>query len=170
MKKFNIIFVTLLLSCFLLSFINSNNLNTTENNPEIISESQKEFSWHVNSEPDADTLTFEELNRYVTDQMINPIMDCFEKKDPHLFMTKCYSRIVFRLSSKNINRILFKNYDVKGSIIFIDCSVETRMADITVNYDSKTITVRESFRSFNEDYKTYLTDICKFIDKHGIPH
>ncbi|MDC0230893.1 hypothetical protein OAK19_02920 [Aureispira] len=169
MKKFNVIFVALLLSCFLLSFINSNNLNTPENSSRNVSESTDMILIPVINTPDVDTFSFEELNRFVTDQVINPIMDCFEKKDPHLFMTKCYSRIVFQLSSKEMNRTLYKNHDIKGSIIFVDCSIDKRIADVTLNYNAKTITVRESFRSANQDYKTYLSDLCKFIDKNGIP-
>ncbi|MCH2023151.1 MAG: hypothetical protein MK207_11800 [Saprospiraceae bacterium] len=169
MKKFNIIFVGILLSCFLVSFIDSNNLNTPQKRSNIALESIVEDPLPAHNSLDGDTLSFEQLNRYVTDEMIDPIMDCFEKKDPHLFMTKCYSRIVFRLSSNNISSTLYQDFDIKGSVIFIDCSVEMRIADVSVNYTNKTITVRESFRSKDQDYKIYLDDLCKYIAKNGIP-
>ncbi len=167
MKTFNISFVVLLLSCLLLSFIAPNNLSISESNSEN-SVNNIVFK-NIKSSPEADTLSFESLNRFVSVELTRPIEYCFEKKDPHMFMSKCYSRIYFQLMNSEINSILYKDYDIRGSIIFNDCNQESRMADIVVNYSKKTITVRESYRGGSQDYKDYIKDICSFINKNGIP-
>jgi hypothetical protein len=168
MKTFNISFAVLLLSCLLLSFIAPNNLSNSENNTK--KPVLENLVFHQNNPaPEADTLSFEALNRFITDELIRPVEFCFEKKDPHMFMTKCYSRIYFQLTNSDKNRMLYKDYDIRGSIIFNNCNQESRMADIVVNYSMKTISVRESYRGGSQDYKDYLKDICEYINKNGIP-
>lgn len=164
MNRFNFLFATLLLACLVLSFVAPNNLdekqvlpsaNIAGNAPAI--------------QMDMDTVSREELQKFVSEKLIEPITKCMEKHDPHLFMTKCYSRLEFEISTIRQTGALYIDTPIKGTLAFIDCSREIKMADVTVNYKTKEIKLKESFKTPPQDLKTYLNDICKYIDKNGVP-
>jgi hypothetical protein len=168
MKTFNISFAVLLLSCLLLSFIAPNNLSNSTDKLQKPVDENVVFD-QQNPSPEADTLSFKALNHFISVELIRPLEFCFEKKDPHMFMTKCYTRIYFQLSNSDRNRQLYKDYEIRGSIIFNNCNEESRIADLSINYTDKTISVKESYRGASQNYKEYLKDICQYVDKNGVP-
>lgn len=165
MKRFNILFTTLLLACLALSFIAPNNLDKKQT--ATIAQTSCEVL-----EPQTlnmDTISREELQKFVSEKLIEPLTNCMEKADPHLFMTKCYSKLEFKLAQKHDWQPLYKETPIKGHLTFIDCSREIEMGNITIDYTKKEIKVKESFKSPTQDAKTYLNDMCKFISKNGVP-
>ena len=156
MKSFNIIFAFLLLACAGLSFIEAEELTTsTQTKPEI--------------QPDADTISRKAFQMFIDMELVRPISTCLEENDPLVFMTKCYTRLLFELDARYEKEKLYAHSNIKGTLILVDCGSETRMADITANYGERKITVRESFRLPRKSLEDYLTDICAFIKENGIP-
>lgn len=162
MKTFNVLFVILVLACLGLSFMSPNNLDkaavpTTETAavaPEML------------AEPNSDTISAKQLQDFVNKELIAPLRACMEEADPHVFMTKCYSKLKFVQTLGQFgSRRLYKDSYIRGRLVFIDCSEENFMADVRIHYKSKEIMIKESFRTPNQSHKEYLKSICKHLEK-----
>ena len=71
-----------IIGVFFLSFIVA--MNQNENN---ILENDKTVSNF------ADTVSKQEFKELITNRLIDPIRACLMEKDPHMFMTKCYTTL-----------------------------------------------------------------------------
>ena len=175
MKKLRAGILILVLSGFVLSFTIPNNFTKVDiqslqetNEP---SRSNQHLDGHVDLlDPNSDTVSFVQVNQLVTTQMIDPIVTCFEKKDPHMFMSKCFTRVYFRLTHDQMNRRLYADNIIRGTIYLTDCSVESRLADVFIDFEKSAIQVKESYKTDAVDLKTFLSDICSFVEKNGIPN
>ena len=162
MKTFNILFVILVLACLGLSFISPNNLDksttTTVEKASVAPE--------MLAEPNSDTISAKRLQDFVNKELLAPLRACMEEADPHVFMTKCYSKLKFVRTPRQFgSRKLYKDSHIRGRLVFIDCSVESFMADVMIHYKSKTITIKESFRTPEQSHKEYLKSICKHLEE-----
>lgn len=172
MKSFELLLGIVLIACIGLSFTNKNNFGTT---PKSLSSTDRNALVNTISldtkrtNSNADTLSRKELLAYVNEELIEPIRTCFLEKDPHMFMTKCYTKITFEPNKRYEYQRFYKDSNINGSLILIDCSVESRMADVQINYKNKTIIVKESFTSPSVDKDKYLNNLCKYVKKNGVP-
>lgn len=159
MKKINQLFVFVLITATLLSFVVPNNLTQTVNHTT----SPENESSASTTLLGGDTLSFIALNRMLTKELLKPLRDCFEKSNPDMFMTKCFKRIEFRLAPDYMDRVLYKGDLIEGSVILNDCSTPTRIADLVVDFKRKTIDVKESFRTPATSHKIFLKNFCAFL-------
>ncbi len=171
MKSFNIIFASLLLACAGLSFVVPNNFDAMANaNNSRLEISGQSVVENQQIQDDADTVSLEKLNELLNKKLIEPLTKCIEQKDPHLFMTKCYSRMYFDLAKTFKNRKLYTDRPIRGDLIFVDCTIERHWGQVSIDYNKKEITVRESYKTGYQPVKTYLNETCAFIEKNGVPH
>ncbi|MCP4437340.1 MAG: hypothetical protein GY810_00035 [Aureispira sp.] len=168
MKSFEILLAAIIVACIGLSFTSKNNFDT-EAHQQTKAVANNSAPITVAHQQNQDTIALDSLMKYVNNELIEPIRNCFMEKDPHMFMTKCYTRISFELNESHRNRRLYKDDNIEGSLVLIDCSVESYMATIRVNYAQKSITLKESFTSPRKEKDKYLNDLCKHVKKNGIP-
>ena len=161
MKKINQLFAFVLITSTLLSFIVPNNFTQTVNHT--ISAENESTVLSAGTMLAGDTLSFVALNRMLTKELLKPLRDCFEKSNPDMFMTKCFTRIEFRLSPDFMDRVLYKGEIIEGSVILNDCSTPIRIADLVVDFKRKTIDVKESYRTPFMSHKTFLKDFYVFL-------
>lgn len=170
MKSFELLLATILVACVGFSFTHQNNFASTNKVTTKIDKNISTPSTVTIRQNDVDTLSEQELLDYVGEELITPIRDCFMEKDPHMFMTKCYTRIFFEPNKRYQYQKFYKDSNINGSLILIDCSVETRMADIQINYANKTIKVKESFTSPSLTKDKYLNNLCSYVKENGVPN
>jgi hypothetical protein len=160
MKKLNQLLAFVVLVSVSLSFVVPNNLNLdTPTNTSIQNVAPKFDS----STSFGDTLEFVELNRMLKKELLNKIETCFEQFNPDIFMTKCYTRVEFRLESSYLNSVLYKNEEIRGTIYLIDCSYPHRIADLSINFSEKSIMVKESYRTPEVKHREFIKDFCAFL-------
>lgn len=163
MKIFNWLFGFVILACLGLSFVTPNNLNR-DKAPQATEIAHNEVKTTLTL--DGDRVTREVLIEYVNKELADPIRACMEKKNPHVFMTKCYSKVSFELDPMLERQKEFSvDRPIKGTLVFIDCSEPTHLGSVTVNYKKKTIMVKESFRSPEVKAKAFIKDMCQYINK-----
>lgn len=140
----------LVLSCIVA--MNQNENNFIENNDDFVSR--------------ADTASKEMLKKLIDEQLIDPIRICLMEKDPHMFMTKCYTTLDITIEGQNIfdyNRLIYKDYKVSGEIEFVECGNRQHLCSFEAFVGADSVLVRDAFRNPWESSEVYTKSFCKDI-------
>ena len=156
MKKGKIIFATMMVVLLGLTALGENNLN---------------FGINLFGE-DREVLSREDLNKFMNESIVTPIKKCYIEAYPHVFMTKCYLSVEFRLNrpdwiQEDSDWTFYKDETLKGKIVLINCGDESYICGVKVNYAKSEIFIQESFFSQVVDHKTYLEDFCSKITEQA---
>lgn len=160
MKSFNLLFALVVFACIGLSFISSEGNNLLQPN---------------NSNSSAATATVftgdcDGLEDWLQKELLQEVENVLQKHDPHVFMTKCYSRVEFEWEKED-NRIQKqRNGDSKGTLVFINCNQRVELAKVRVNCTEKSIRLRTSATSPAQTKAEYLESLDAQIKAHGIPN
>lgn len=163
MKKFHFFFLIAMITAIGFSFMSKSNFHTQESEQ---TDAQIEAS--ILS---VDSLPNEELKKLVAEQLVTPIRNILEEKDPHVFMTKCYSRVHFEVLKKYSKQELnWQDENVYQCMLyFTNCSRATTITTFKVNTDEDKITVFESFKNPDMELKAFLKEYKTHVQEHGVP-
>ncbi|MBT4775789.1 MAG: hypothetical protein HON99_08725 [Crocinitomicaceae bacterium] len=144
-----------IIGVFFLSFIVA--MNQNENN---ILENDKTVSNF------ADTVSKQEFKELITNRLIDPIRACLMEKDPHMFMTKCYTTLDIIIDGQDISeysRRIYKKYEVSGEIEFVECGQKQHLCSFEAFVGADSVVVRDAFRNPWQNSDIYTRDFCKDI-------
>lgn len=106
--------------------------------------------------------TQEQAEKLLEEKLINPLTGCTYGKFDH--MTKCWYG--FSHDFPELKNTRAKYTGIFCAEIFIeDCSAPESIGFAYINCDTKTIEVKESFRSPKVGHKEYMKSVCKFYKK-----
>lgn len=80
--------------------------------------------------------------------LIAPVKDALEVRDPHMFMTKCYSSLEADIRGENIVDLQYDIYDdqtIIGNLVLEDCGDISTICKYKFDFTNDSLTVRESF-------------------------
>ena len=140
---------------FFLSFIVA--MNQNENN---ILENDKTVS-NV-----ADTVSKQEFKALINNHLIDPIRACLMEKDPHMFMTKCYTTLDIIIEGQDIfdySRRLYKKHEISGEIEFVECGQRQHLCSFEAFVGADSVIVRDAFRNPWQNSDTYTREFCRDI-------
>lgn len=106
--------------------------------------------WSVSAQ---DEVSVKEVEEQVGKLVVEPLYNSFTKSRPHMFMTKCYSRLVFTLQGQSpgtegYNSLTFtRNKAVEGEILFSRCGAPHHICTFKLDLQTKEVKVRESLLS-----------------------
>ena len=144
-----------IIGVFFLSFIVA--MNQNENN---ILENDKTVSNF------ADTVSKQEFKELITNRLIDPIRACLMEKDPHMFMTKCYTTLDIIIDGQDISeysRRIYKKCEVSGEIEFVECGQKQHLCSFEAFVGADSVVVRDAFRNPWQNSDIYTRDFCKDI-------
>ena len=144
-----------IIGVFFLSFIVA--MNQNENN---ILENDKTVS-NV-----TDTVSKQEFQALINNHLIDRIRACLMEKDPHMFMTKCYTTLDIIIDGQDISeysRRIYKKYEVSGEIEFVECGQKQHLCSFEAFVGADSVVVRDAFRNPWQNSDIYTRDFCKDI-------
>ena len=97
---------------------------------------------------DAKEISQKEVQERVQEKVINPITVSLTVRNPHLFMTKCYSSVEASLDDRGgdlENRKFYENQTIIGSVKLIDCGSVDVICKYQLSLNSNDVKVRESY-------------------------
>ncbi len=115
-----------------------------------------------------DTISKQEFIKLMDDRICVPIRTCLEKKDPHMFMTKCYSKIEPEINGQKAYLFkgrIYRKYPTEGAIVFTECGKRQHLVDYKLFVDQDSLVVRESFRRGWQSSTSYVEEFCQDILK-----
>lgn len=124
----------IILSMVTLSFASKNNLGINFLN----------IGWS----DDAKEISREEVEKRVQEKVQNPITSSLTVRNPHMFMTKCYSRVDATLDDRSLNnpdRIFYENQTIVGTISLNDCGNIDVICKYSLSLNTNEVKVRESY-------------------------
>ncbi len=111
----------------------------------------------------ADTLDRNEVRTKIEDRLTKYVRKCVRKKDPHAFMTKCYSNVETVFSrharAKRLTPI-YTNSTVKGTVDFINCGQRNHVCEFLYFTGKDSLIVRESFLRDWKPAKKFTKTFC----------
>ena len=154
MKKGKIIFTAIIALFFGATVLGKNNL----------------FNAGLGLFGDDGSITETELRTFVNDKLVGPMKKCYAEANPHVFMTKCYSDLKVEFTGEDWTpegeeRKFYSRSNIPAEVIFVDCGMPSHICDLSINYNDKSISVKEDFFGQWEGYDTYLTDFCDKVSK-----
>ena len=114
----------------------------------------------------ADTVSKQEFKELITNRLIDPIRACLMEKDPHMFMTKCYTTLDIIIDGQDISeysRRIYKKYEVSGEIEFVECGQKQHLCSFEAFVGADSVVVRDAFRNPWQNSDIYTRDFCKDI-------
>ena len=114
----------------------------------------------------ADTVSKKEFKELITNRLIDPIRACLMEKDPHMFMTKCYTTLDIIIDGQDIfeySRRIYKKYEVSGEIEFVECGQKQHLCSFEAFVGADSVVVRDAFRNPWQNSDIYTRDFCKDI-------
>jgi hypothetical protein len=144
-----------IIGVFFLSFIVA--MNQNENN---ILENDKTVS-NV-----TDTVSKQEFQALINNHLIDPIRACLMEKDPHMFMTKCYTTLDIIIEGQDIfdySRRIYKKYEISGEIEFVECGQRQHLCSFEAYVGADSVIVRDAFRNPWQNSDTYTREFCRDI-------
>ncbi|MDG1331906.1 MAG: hypothetical protein P8P74_06230 [Crocinitomicaceae bacterium] len=124
----------IILSMVTLSFASKNNLGFNFLN----------IGWS----DDVKEISRKDVEKRVQEKVKDPITASLTVRNPHLFMTKCYSRVTATLddrSRNNPDRIFYENQAIIGTISLDDCGSIDVICKYQLSLSSNEVKVRESY-------------------------
>lgn len=97
---------------------------------------------------DLKEISQKEVQERVQEKVIDPITASLTVRNPHLFMTKCYSSIEASLDDRGgdlENRKFYENQTIIGSVKLIDCGSVDVICKYQLSLNSNDVKVRESY-------------------------
>ncbi|PHR17001.1 MAG: hypothetical protein COA38_21420 [Fluviicola sp.] len=97
---------------------------------------------------DAKEISQKEVQERVQEKVIDPITASLIVRNPHLFMTKCYSSVEASLDDRGgdlENRKFYENQTIIGSVKLIDCGSVDVICKYQLSLNSNDVKVRESY-------------------------
>ncbi|MCJ8289032.1 MAG: hypothetical protein HRT58_06415 [Crocinitomicaceae bacterium] len=97
---------------------------------------------------DAKEISQKEVQERVQEKVIDPITASLTVRNPHLFMTKCYSSVEASLDDRGgdlENRKFYENQTIIGSVKLIDCGSVDVICKYQLSLNSNDVKVRESY-------------------------
>lgn len=124
----------MILSMVTLSFASKNNLGVNFLN----------IGWAK----DVKEISREEVQQRVKEKIQDPITESLTVRNPHLFMTKCYSRLTATLddrSQNNPDRKFYENQTIVGTISLDYCGSIDVICKYQLALNTNEVKVRESY-------------------------
>jgi len=124
----------MILSMITLSFASKNNLGLNFLN----------LGWSS----DMKEIPREEVQKRVQELIQVPITESLTVRDPHLFMTKCYSHVTVSLNDRNQEnpeRKFYENSTIVGTVSLDYCGAIDVICKYQLNLSNNEIKVRESY-------------------------
>ena len=159
MKSFNILFVTIIVADIGYSFVGKSNFDSKEQ--QTLSASEY-----------ADTISVEDMKKLTTlleKELLESIRSTLEEKDPHVFMTKCYSKVSFDVKSKGDGLGLFDRGLIEGQIIFVNCSEAITITNFVADLKENKVHLWESYRRPKVSTTDFLAEFKAYVNEHGVP-
>ena len=97
---------------------------------------------------DVKEISQKEVQERVQEKVIDPITTSLTVRNPHLFMTKCYSSVEASLDDRGgdlENRKFYENQTIIGSVKLIDCGSVDVICKYQLSLNSNDEKVRESY-------------------------
>lgn len=97
---------------------------------------------------DVKEISQKEVQERVQEKVIDPITTSLTVRNPHLFMTKCYSSVEASLDDRGgdlENRKFYENQTIIGSVKLIDCGSVDVICKYQLSLNSNDVKVRESY-------------------------
>lgn len=133
-KHLNTILIVFICSAVTLAFASTNN-----------------FGWSfLNWNSQGKEISAKEVDERVQEHLIKPLKDALTERDPHMFMTKCFSDVLYTVHGKKITDIEYTFYDnstLEGLVFLHNCNQTESMCTFRMNLATNEITVKESFLS-----------------------
>ena len=124
----------IILSMVTLSFASKNNLGINFLN----------LGWS----DDVKEISREEVQKRVKEKVQDPITESLTVRDPHLFMTKCYSHLDATLDDRGMNnpdRVFYENQTIVGTISLNYCGSIDAICKYQLSLNTNEVKVRESY-------------------------
>ncbi len=141
-KNAKYILSTLLIFAITLGFASQNNLGINFAN------------WGVKEDKKIEAKAVVET---IQSMIVTPIRSSIEKRNPHMFMTKCYSGVKFSMNGYveqespeaiiESGRTFYSSETVYGNVRLIDCGNEEPICRYRLHLEDNSIEVKESFVS-----------------------
>lgn len=165
MKSFNIVFISILVACIGLSFITKSNFDETKNESLV--------TVHTNQLTVEDSIPpkdLEELTSLLQKELLVPIRECLEAKDPHVFMTKCYSRVGYDIQNHKDDDFDFRSeHFIRGQIIFTNCSKRIPLVSFIADIKESKVYIWESYKRPEVSVKDFLKEFKAYVNEKGVP-
>ena len=157
MKTKKIAFATIILCLLTLSVMGKNNFN---------------IGWSI-LDDEVKVYKESEVLDFVGKKLVQPIRECYEKANPHAFMTKCYSDMKFnfdeqydwQVTEDKPEREFYENQRILGDLAFIDCGTKRHIGQVEIRMDMKTVKVQESFFSDWVSAEDFTDSFCERINE-----
>lgn len=97
---------------------------------------------------DLTQISEEEVQKRVDAEVIAPLINSLTIRDPHLFMTKCYTSLDATLgdeSVKNENRVFYDNQIIMGTVKLDYCRTIDIMCKYQLSLKTNEVRIRESY-------------------------
>lgn len=131
-KHLNIFLIVFICSAVTLAFASTNNFGWSF------------FNWNSQGKE----ISAKEVDLRVQEHLIQPIKDALTERNPHMFMTKCYSDIYYDIEGKKITDIEYTFYDnstLEGVVTLNDCNQIEPICAFRMDLATNKISVKESF-------------------------
>ena len=123
-----------------------------------------------------DTITKQDYVKFLDKHLLGEISDCLQKKNPHMFMTKCYTTVTCDIEGTLIEQYkgrIYRPYSTKGSIVYIECGQRQHICSYEAFVSKDSVVVRESFQrpwqSASSFTKEFCAEIMKDVDEKPEP-
>jgi hypothetical protein len=97
---------------------------------------------------DLKEISLKEVQERLQDKVIDPITASLTVRNPHLFMTKCYSSIEASLSDHDVDledQKFYENQTIIGSVKLTECSSVDVLCKYQLSLNTNDVIVRESY-------------------------